>query len=84
MSCVDQPFSATTALVVVRVAKALQSSEIDGFLAKPFRVEAVVAMVAMVAELGADGRRHPIRSGAEAHLALNQPGFGSPRCFLYY
>jgi CheY-like chemotaxis protein len=63
----------------VRVAKALQASEIDGFLAKPFRVEAVVAMVA---EPGADGHRHPIRSGDDAHIAPKQLRRLSPRRFL--
>jgi CheY-like chemotaxis protein len=63
----------------VRVAKALRASEIDGFLAKPFRVEAVVAMVAA---LGADGHRRPIRSGGDTHLALKPPHRGSPRFFL--
>jgi len=63
----------------VRVAQALQASEIDGFLAKPFRVEAVVAMAAA---LGAGGHRHPIRSGDDARLTLRQPCCRSPRCFL--
>lgn len=63
----------------VRVAKALQASEIDGFLAKPFRIEAVVAMVA---GLGADGHRRPTKSGGVAHLAPNEPRRSSRKSFL--
>ncbi len=64
----------------VRVARALQASEIHGFLAKPFRIEAVVAMVA---GLGGDGHRHPIRSGGDARPALKNLRCGSPRRFTY-
>jgi DNA-binding NtrC family response regulator len=54
----------------VRVAKALQTSEIDGFLAKPFRIEAVVAMAAGP---DVDGNRRPIKSGSAARLSLTTP-----------
>jgi CheY-like chemotaxis protein len=49
----------------VRVIKALQASEIHGFLAKPFRIEAVAALAQ---GLGVDGNRHPIKSGSDARL----------------
>jgi CheY-like chemotaxis protein len=49
----------------VRVIKALQASEIHGFLAKPFRVEAVVALAK---GLGVDGNRNPTKSGSNARF----------------
>ena len=49
----------------VRVARALQTSEIHGFIAKPFRIEAVVAMAA---GLGVSGHRRPTESGEDARL----------------
>jgi len=64
----------------VRVAKALQQSEIHGFLAKPFRIEAVVATVA---ELSADGHRRPTKSGGAARLVPQEPRRFSPKSFLY-
>jgi CheY-like chemotaxis protein len=54
----------------IRVARALQAAEIDGFLAKPFQIEAVVAIAA---GLGGDGRRRPQRSGAAARLCPVAP-----------
>ncbi len=54
----------------VRVVKALQASEIHGFLAKPFRIEAVVAMAAA---LGLNGCRRPTGSGSVARLSLKSP-----------
>ena len=65
----------------VRVARAMQASEIDGFLAKPFRVEDVVAMVA---EAGGDGQHHPINSGGDAHIASMQPRRPAAKLFLLY
>lgn len=60
----------------VRVAKALQASAIHGFLAKPFRIEAVLGMAA---GLGADGHRRPAGAGGDARLFPQKPRRGSPK-----
>lgn len=59
----------------VRVARALQTSEIHGFIAKPFRIEAVVAMAT---GLGVSGHRRPTESGEDARLGSQSPLIGSP------
>lgn len=53
----------------IRVAKALQASQIHSFLAKPFRIEAVVALAA---RLGVDGNRRPTKSGGSTRPATDK------------